>query len=39
MAKRRRDLRSALEPIIEKAGEVEASAAAVVSAVADLRKN
>jgi len=34
MAKRRRNVSSALERIIEQAGEVEASAAAVVSAVA-----
>src|SRR5713101_1096556 len=38
MAKRRRNVRSALERIIEKAGEVEASAAAVVSAVAAYAK-
>jgi hypothetical protein len=35
---RRRNVRSALERIIEKAGEVEASAAAVVSAVAAYAK-
>jgi hypothetical protein len=38
MAKRRRNVRSALERIIEKAGDVEASAAAVVSAVAAYAK-
>jgi hypothetical protein len=38
MAKRRRNVRSALERIIEKAGDVEASATAVVSAVAAYTK-
>jgi len=38
MAKRRRNVRSALERNIEKAGEVESSAAAVVSAVAAYAK-
>jgi hypothetical protein len=38
MDKRRRNLHSALERIIEKAGEVEVSAAAVVSAVAAYAK-
>lgn len=38
MAKRRRNVRFALERIIEKAGDVEASAAAVVSAVAAYAK-
>jgi hypothetical protein len=38
MAKRRRNVRSALERIIEKAGDVEATAAAVVSAVAAYAK-
>ena len=38
MEKRRRNVRSALEQIIEKAGDVEASATAVVSAVAAYAK-
>src|SRR5215469_8015571 len=38
MEKRRRNVRSALERIIEKAGEVEVSASAVVSAVAAYAK-
>jgi predicted DNA-binding protein YlxM (UPF0122 family) len=38
MEKRRRNVRAALEQIIEKAGEVEASATAVVSAVAAYAK-
>lgn len=39
MDKRRRNVRSALERIIEKAGEVEVSASAVVSAVAAYKIN
>ena len=38
MEKRRRNVRSALERIIERAGEVEVSASAVVSAVAAYAK-
>lgn len=38
MEKRRRNIRAALEQIIEKAGDVEASATAVVSAVAAFAK-